>query len=557
MMAKRIISTILAGASLTGAAIAQNSTDALLDKLVQKGILSGQEAQDLKSENLTNSAPPAPQGLQWKITHALKNIELFGDLRFRYEYRSAQFGSGLATYPAADYAGTKSVNLSDAHDSLDRFRYALRFGARGDLTDDIYFGLRFETSPNPRSPWNTFGNSSGSSAPYQGPFSKANNYGIFIGQAYLGWKPADWVDVSLGRIAQPLYTTPMVWDSDYCPEGAVEKFSYKVGKADLFATFGQFIYQDTSPGNGSQVIGVVGEGNSSTGMGVGNNAPWLLAWQVGVNYHISTNMSFKVAPAIYNYTGRGNATAGFFGPFVGQGTSFGLNYVNLTSSSSTVPGISGKPNPVIPAPATAAGNTYINGYNQTGINDLLIMEIPAELNFKLGSLPARVFGDFSVNWNGDQRARAAYAAGEADYPFEALQTPTGLGQPNPFPNGPVLGQDKAWQIGLAVGTSPDLTYGRVARKNTWEARVYWQRIEQYALDPNLIDSDFFEGRGNMEGIYAAFAYSFTDAMIATLRYGRAERVDKSLGSGGFNADLPLPNPITKYDLVQLDLTLKF
>ncbi len=556
MMAKRMIYTTLAGCSLAGAALGQNNTDALLDKLVQKGILSSQEAQDLKVENTNNAVP---QGLQWKITHAIKNIELFGDLRFRYEYRSAQFGTDLATYPAAGYGGTQNVNFTDAHDALDRFRFALRFGARGDLTDDFYFGVRFETSPNPRSPWNTFGNSSSSTSPYQGPFSKANNYGLFVGQAYLGWKPASWVDLTIGRMAQPLYTTPMVWDTDYCPEGAAEKFIYKIGKADIFANFGQFIYQDVSPANGSQVFGVVGQGNSSTGLGVGNDAPWMLAWQIGVNYHINTNMSFKVAPTIYNYTGRGNGSAGFFGPFVGQGTSFGLNYVNLTSSSSTLPGTTGAPNPVNPPPPPPGTSAYINGYNQTGINNLLIMEIPAELNFKVGSLDARLFGDFSVNWDGNQRARAAYATGVADYPFEQLQgfAGSGIGQPNPFPQGLILDQDKAWHIGLAIGNNLDLAYGRSVKKNTWEARVYWQRVEQYALDPNLIDSDFFEGRGNMEGLYAAFAYSFSDAVIGTLRYARAERVNKSLGTGGFNADLPLPNPIAKYDLVQVDMTVRF
>jgi hypothetical protein len=287
------------------------------------------------------------------------------------------------------------------------------------------------------------------------------------------------------------------------------------------------------------------------------------AWQVGVNYHFSTNMSFKVAPVFYNYTGHGNGTAGFAGPFVGQGTSFGLNYVNLTSTSGTLPGISGSPNPVPPsATPSVAGNTYINGYNQTGINDLLIMEIPAELDFKVGSWNARLFGDFSVNWDGNQRARAAYAAGEADYPYETRQTEfvgsvTGLAQPNPFPNGPVLSQDKAYQFGLSLGSNPDLVYGRIAKRNTWEARVYWQHVEQYALDPNLLDSDFFEGRGNLEGIYAAFAYSFNDAVIGTLRWGHAQRINDALGTGGINPDLPLPNPITKYDVVQVDLTVRF
>ena len=65
---------------------------------------------------------------------------------------------------------------------------------------------------------------------------------------------------------------------------------------------------------------------------------------------------------------------------------------------------------------------------------------------------------------------------------------------------------------------------------------------------NLIDSDFFEGRANLQGVYAAFAYSFTDAIIGTVRYGYASRINNSLGTGGNNLDIPVFNPINNYNL---------
>ena len=76
------------------------------------------------------------------------------------------------------------------------------------------------------------------------------------------------------------------------------------------------------------------------------------------------------------------------------------------------------------------------------------------------------------------------------------------------------------------------------KEKHWEARFYWQHIEQYALDVNLIDSDFFEGRANLQGIYTAFAYSFTDAIIGTVRYGYANQIRDNLGTGGNNLDIP-------------------
>ncbi len=74
---------------------------------------------------------------------------------------------------------------------------------------------------------------------------------------------------------------------------------------------------------------------------------------------------------------------------------------------------------------------------------------------------------------------------------------------------------------------------------------------------NLIDSDFFEGRGNLQGVYVAFAYGISDAIIGTVRYGYASRINGSLGTGGNNLDIPNLNPINNYNLWQMDLTWRF
>src|SRR5215469_15423561 len=76
----------LIAASAT-AAFAADSVDSLLDALVKKGVLTQKEATDIKEENTTNIAVlPASK---WRISDAIKTIGLYGDVRFRYEYRSA------------------------------------------------------------------------------------------------------------------------------------------------------------------------------------------------------------------------------------------------------------------------------------------------------------------------------------------------------------------------------------------------------------------------------------------------------------------------------------
>ncbi len=492
--------TLFAGATALAAlapqANAQVTDDSLINKLEQKGILTADEAKDLRLEdatsktNLINSVSAS----KFKLADSIKSMQLFGDLRFRYEYRGVNNPSGTPdTY------------------SKERFRYAFRVGIRGDLFDDFSYGLRVETSNNPRSPWATFGNNTtgGSVTP-----SDKNSSGIYLGQAYLNWHPEDWYEMTVGRMPLPLYATPMVWDADINPEGAFEKIKYSIDNVDLFAGFGQFDYQNPA----------------STDNGLSGDT-FLLAWQVGGNVKFNKNMSFKMAPVLYTYTS-GGSSAPLDNSFVGQGNAAGGN-----------PGV--------------PGSGYQAAYNEVGINNLLILEIPLEFNFRinstpLGDLQARIFGDYAHNFQGDSRANAAYAAGG--------------GAAGAFPgvSSPVHGQDNAFQAGFGIGSAgpvygptQGLVYGSTSQKGTWESRVYYQYIQQYALDVNLIDSDFFEGRANLQGVYWSFAYSFTDAIIGTVRYGYANRINDQLGTGGSNLDVPGINPIKDYNLVQLDLTWRF
>ena len=475
------------------AGMCADASDPLLDVLIKKGILTEKEASDIKAEAETNAvAMPASK---WKLSDSIKSIALFGDVRFRYEYRGADNIPGGS--PDTYYR--------------ERWRYAFRAGIRGDLFDNFNYGVRIDTSSNPRSTWITFADDSNPT-----PSSKASD-GLWVGQVYLGWHPTEWYEMTVGKMPMPLYTTPMVWDNDISPEGAFEKFKLTVANVNLFADFGQFLYQDENPDHA-----------------IPSSDTWLLAFQVGADVKIDKYSSFKVAPVLYKYFGQGvpQVTPGFSQlsvPYVGQGVPQGG-------------GVTG---------------TNINSlqFNQNGIDNLLIVEIPAEYNVKLGNYHARAFGDFAYNFQGNDRARAAFAAGN----------PSGIAV-SAFPglSKPALDQNTAYQFGIGFGNqgpvygpTQGLVYGSTSKRKTWEARVYWQHVEQYALDVNLMDSDFFEGRANLEGIYAAIAYSFTDAIIGTIRYGHANRINNSLGTGGNNSDLPALNPIQNYNLVQLDLTWRF
>jgi Putative porin len=513
-MLKKLGRWVVGGAGVLAATAAANglcadAQDPLLDVLIKKGILSEQEAKDIKSEAEASQATNAPAfASKWKISDGIKSVELYGDMRMRYEYRSAQ----------------TPIN---ERVSLERFRYAFRLGLRGDLANDFYYGFRLETSSNPRSPWATFGTST-SGNPYVGPFGKSTA-GIDVGQIYIGWRPESWLDITIGKMPMPMFTTPMIWDSDINPEGAAEHFKFTVGDAELFANFGQFVYQDVNPVDSpSGFFPAFLNGTS------GANTPFLLAWQAGVLYHLETNVTFKAAATLYNYTGHGvdsnagNSASqgpGFKDIFVGEGAPTDINGVSKPGSNIGQFGSN---------PASSDGFYW----NQTGINDLMIVDVPFEVTMRMAGLTTKLFGDVAENMEGANRAEAAAAVGG----FSVQKN-----------------EKMAYQIGVSVGNgpTPGLVYGQVSKKGMWEARTYWQHVEQYALDPNLLDSDFFEGRGNLQGIYAAVAYGLSDNIITSLRGGYASRIDQNLGTGGSNQDIPQVNPINRYQILQVDLTYRF
>ena len=476
--------------------------DELLDKLRDKGVLSDDEYQALKKareeERLeqraerrrqalkaaqdTEKEEKAKQATKVDINPGIRGIQLFGDLRLRYESRA---GSSSFAIPGAGGA-------FDA--TSDRWRYAARIGIRGDLTDNWFYGLRLDTSTNPRSSWVTFGNNSNATAGGTAPYGKGGD-GIQVGQAYLGWRTWPWLTVQAGKMPNPFFTTPMVWDPDINPEGLSEKLSFAVNdKLTLFGNFGQFVYQQFSPND------------NSGGLGFASHDGYQFGWQGGVNYKFDEKVSARGAISFYNYSGMSHGTAfntvpdGFSGPF-----------------------------------ARGAQNTSVasNLAFHNGTNGLRYFEFPVEVNFPVGPWMGRGFGDLAYNIAASQRAGNGSYASLGD---EAL----------------------AYQVGFALGTNIGLTTNSVlAKKNTWEARAYWQSVQLNSVDPNLTDSDFFEGRTNVEGLFMAFAYAPSDSIIGTVRLGLAHRANSDGPTPGSNPDIPAVQPLTQYKVLQFDLTWKF
>jgi hypothetical protein len=509
-----------------------DAPDPVLSLMLEKGMITQDEAAKVQAQVdalHTNEVAQTPYlDSKWKISTGIKDIELYGDLRTRFEDRMEN-----------DPSGGKI--------ELERYRFAARVGLRGDLYDDFYYGFRLETSSNPRSTMVTLGSVN------PDPYSKSSD-GINIGQIYLGWHPESWVDLTAGKMPNPLYTSSMVWSPSINPEGLAEQFKHTVGEVDLFANFAQFLYEDLNPVFSTGGLGI----NGLTGQE--NDNLFQVAWQGGLIYHVTDKLSVKVAATYYQYFGRqpstsssGTSLSPYFGDaYVGEGAYAGplanttANYpVNVNGASGYVSGVTQN--------GLLGNESSLYPNNQVGLNNLEVVEVPFEINFKLDhdKLNARLFGDVAYNLDGAARARAA-AAGYAAY-LNSIQ------QSTVTPFAAQVNENTAYQIGFALGSEDalGLVNGTTAKKHAWELRTYWQHIGQYSLDPNLLDLDFNAGAENLQGIYAAAAYGFTDNFIGTFRYGYASRINNQLGTGGTGTDIPQINPITQYSIFQIDLTVKF
>jgi hypothetical protein len=494
MLRKYFVLITLASSLVIGGLPAQaQDAGALLDLLVKKRIITDQEAEEVRGE-LTREVAATPAG-KLKLSAPLQELEIYGDVRSRYEIRNGNSGP----------PSTLVSNPDDAQ-QRNRHRYRLRLGLRGVLMDDWNFGLRLETSTSNRSTNVTWGDDAG-------PFGKTSD-GAFVGQAYLAYRGIRDLTITVGRQANPFVTTPMVWDGDINPEGFSQQWKHTYNLSwgggdvvsaetgdgknavaavaseprkmtiDLFANFGQFVYDDNNPEN------PIGAPATSGGRRVPENDAYMFGWQIGAKFNFTPTTYFQLAPTLYNYSGYGND----FNTFYNGGPNF--------RDTSTPP--------VTISP------------NQNGINSLLVFNMPAEFGFNIGELPVRIFSDFAVNLDAEDRA---LAAGRPDKDDERY----------------------AYQIGLGVG--------RIRTKGNWQVNVFWQHAEQFALDPNLVDSDIFDSRVNMEGVGVQAGYALSDAVTFNLTYAFGEQIDNTLGTGGVG-DIGV-NPLREYQLFQADLNFKF
>jgi hypothetical protein len=196
---------VLAGVTC-GTSVQAQSADALIDKLMEKGVLTVKEANDLREEADKNftSAFQVKTGLpDW-----VSSMKLSGDFRGRWESFSAD-----------------NPNYVDRN----RFRYRLRAGLALSLLDNLEVGMRLGSGDLDNASTITRGvDPISNNQTFQNNGSKK---GVFIDLAYGKWAPINkehfFTSMTVGKMENPFVFSDMVFDKDYTPEGAAWQSAFR------------------------------------------------------------------------------------------------------------------------------------------------------------------------------------------------------------------------------------------------------------------------------------------------------------------------------------------
>lgn len=212
---------LFAAASIT--ASHGQSADALIRKLVDKGILTREEAAELREEAAAEEAEAA-SAAKTILPDWVDSLKIGGDVRLRF-----------------DHIDTGHSGFTERN----RFRYRLRYGVVATLRENFEAGFRLISGQDQNG---LGGDPISGNSTFQDNASKKY---VFIDQAYAKWRfldSPDWEGAfTAGKMANPFEFSSLVFDSDYTPEGFAQSFAFNLAKTHtLGLSLGQFALDEIS-----------------------------------------------------------------------------------------------------------------------------------------------------------------------------------------------------------------------------------------------------------------------------------------------------------------------
>lgn len=238
-----------------------SEVDVLIEKLVEKNILTESEAKELVGEIKKEGKKTKKSSASWA-----GKIKLKGDVRLRYQTEDKG---------------------NDGKVSRDRYRARARVGIIAKPNDKWEAGIGLATGgTDPRSTNETLDNT----------FETSD---MRMDYAYAKFSPNKMISLMGGKIKNPIWgTKDLLWDGDINPDGFAAKFKFKItDNLEIFVTPAYFILEEYK---------------------TSKDDPSMIALQPGISWKVNDTVKLKIATTYYNFSDvKGNdfskATAGLYG----------------------------------------------------------------------------------------------------------------------------------------------------------------------------------------------------------------------------------------------------
>ena len=537
-----------------------NVTVNLINRLVQKGILTQPEALELikqaqadaaiAAQNAAAADAPVPAADELRVSYipeVVRNqmrdqikqdlmaqaredkwsvkpsadwtskFRPYGDIRVRYDgtFFPAANDNTFGAFPNFNAINTVapydrfSNQLVLPQYNVDQNRQRARLYAR--LGTEIMLGEGFNAglclgtgdSNTPTSLNQTLGGSGGNFSKYQ----------LWLDKAFVSYDagPGDGEELTffLGRFANPFFCTDVQWDPDLGFDGAALRGKVKLtDNVSTFFTAGAFPVYNTDFNFAS---------NQSAKFT--STDKWLAGAQLGIDWKINKDLAAKVALSYYDFHHIEGRLSSPFTP---------LNTSDAGNTDTTRPGFAQRGNTymelrnIVLTPAT----TYPSINSQYQYYGLAT---PFRNLTLTGKLDYDHFEPLRVSLLGEVTKNVAYN--------NSAISQIAVNNFAPIENGGnFAGGDLAWNLAFQVGNPALEAFGE------WQAGVGYRYVESDAIVDGFTDSDFGGGGTNLKGFTLGGKFALSKAVYCGLRWMSSNEI---------------AGPPLKSDTLQIDLHAKF
>ena len=426
---------------------------------------------DSKGKDTAATATAPPTFLR-AAGAGVQELTISGDLRFRYNYDNDDF------------------QIASGELQRSRYVFRLRLNLNYMMSDNFFIAVGVSTEGQ-------------SDTQNQVITEGFDDYGIYLHQFIIGYKPTAWSTVIVGKLFAPFYDNEdaVVDFSDITPVGVTEKFNFDIGtNLNISANFGQYIFYDNpesgyaiTPTNVETVnaagkvvtvpVNVYSTNPASTiPIAQDRKEDAILSYNdIVVTYKPSEYFTLTLAPAFYTYLLHGSV--GISGNAVGpNGGRSDPNDVNTA-------------NPLAPSQGGLLNNAAFN--SDLATDDLYVAMFNGDVKFPVGPFKGKFYWDFAYNFDGAKRSRYVYGVQEGSF-----------------------ADSTTWLTGLQLG--------ELKRKGDWYASASYRQSGIASIDPNLNDDNFALSRLNVQGIRINLGYNLTDWLKAEVWYYGAWNLEKNI-----------------------------